>query len=252
MESNNYKKDFLKDKNILITGASRGIGRAIALNLSKHGANIIMLAKNEGQLDQIYDEIKANDNETHPLIIRCDLNTLDENRAQEIANIISKDYGYLDALINNAGILEKMSSIKDYDLQTWEKVLKTNLTSGFLLAKYTIPLMQLSSIPRIIFTSSSVAKKGKAYWGAYSVSKAGIKVLAEILNDELESISNFKIFNFNPKATRTDMRSIAYPAEDPASLKKPNELIEYYLWMLSEKSSSFKDSYIEFGDEIWN
>ena len=250
MESNNYKKDFLKDKNILITGASRGIGRAIALNLSKHGANIIMLAKNERQLDQIYDEIKANDNETYPLIIGCDLNTLDENRAQEIANIISKDYGYLDALINNAGILEKMSSIEDYDLQTWEKVLKTNLTSGFLLAKYTIPLMQLSSIPRIIFTSSSVAKKGKAYWGAYSVSKAGIKVLAEILNDELESISNFKIFNFDPKATQTDMRSIAYPAEDPASIKKPNELIKYYLWMLSHESSSFKNSYIEFGDEI--
>ena len=250
MESNNYKKDFLKDKNILITGASRGIGRAIALNLSKHGANIIMLAKNERQLDQIYDEIKANDNETYPLIIGCDLNTLDENRAQEIANIISKDYGYLDALINNAGILEKMSSIEDYDLQTWEKVLKTNLTSGFLLAKYTIPLMQLSSIPRIIFTSSSVAKKGKAYWGAYSVSKAGIKVLAEILNDELESISNFKIFNFNPKATQTNMRSIAYPAEDPTSIKKPNELIKYYLWMLSHESSSFKNSYIEFGDEI--
>ena len=79
-----------------------------------------------------------------------------------------------------------MSSIKDYDLQSWEKVLKINLTSGFLLSKYTIPLMQLSSMPRIIFTSSSVAKKGKAYWGAYSVSKAGIKVLAEILNDELE------------------------------------------------------------------
>ncbi len=93
-----------------------------------------------------------------------------------------------------------MSSIQDYDLQTWEKVLKTNLTSGFLLSKYTIPLMQLSSMPRIIFTSSSVAKKGKAYWGAYSVSKAGIKVLAEILNDELESISNFKIFNFDPKS----------------------------------------------------
>ena len=82
------------------------------------------------------------------------------------------------------------------------------------------------------------------------MSKAGIKVLAEILNDELESISNFKIFNFDPKATQTDMRSIAYPAEDPASIKKPNELIKYYLWMLSHESSSFKNSYIEFGDEI--
>ena len=249
MQLSNYKKDFLKDKNILVTGASRGIGKAIAIGLSDYGANIIMLAKNENQLDQIYDEIKSN-SETNPLIVGCDLNTLDENKAQEIANVISRDYGHLDALINNAAILEKMSSIEDYDLQTWEKVLKTNLTSGFLLSKYTIPLMQLSSMPRIIFTSSSVAKKGKAYWGAYSVSKAGIKVLAEILNDELESISNFKIFNFDPKATQTDMRSIAYPAEDPASVKKPNELIKYYLWMLSHESSSFKNSHIEFGDEI--
>ena len=249
MQLSNYKKDFLKDKNILITGASRGIGKAIAIGLSKYGANIIMLAKNDKRLDQIYDEIKSN-SKTNPLIVGCDLNALDENKAQEIANVISKDYGHLDALINNAAILEKMSSIKDYDLQTWEKVLKTNLTSGFLLSKYTIPLMQLSSIPRIIFTSSSVAKKGKAYWGAYSVSKAGIKVLAEILNDELESISNFKIFNFDPKATQTDMRSIAYPAEDPASIKKPNELIKYYLWMLSQESSSFENSHIEFGDEI--
>ena len=249
MQLSNYKKDFLKDKNILVTGASRGIGKAIAIGLSDYGANIIMLAKNENQLDQIYDEIKSN-SETNPLIVGCDLNTLDENKAQEIANVISRDYGRLDALINNAAILEKMSSIQDYDLQTWEKVLKTNLTSGFLLSKYTIPLMQLSSMPRIIFTSSSVAKKGKAYWGAYSVSKAGIKVLAEILNDELESISNFKIFNFDPKATQTDMRSIAYPAEDPASIKKPNELIKYYLWMLSQESSSFENSHIEFGDEI--
>ena len=249
MQLSNYEKDFLKDKNILVTGASRGIGRAIAIGLSEYGANIIMLAKNENRLDQIYDEIKTN-GETNPLIIKCDLNTLDENKAQEIANVISRDYGHLDALINNAAILEKMSSIQDYDLQTWEKVLKTNLTSGFLLSKYTIPLMQLSSMPRIIFTSTSVAKKGKAYWGAYSVSKAGIKVLAEILNDELESISNFKIFNFNPKATHTDMRSIAYPAEDPASIKKPNELIKYYLWMLSQESSFFKNSHIEFGDKI--
>ena len=249
MQLSNYKKDFLKDKNILITGASRGIGRAVAVELSKYGANIIMLAKNENRLDQIYDEIK-NNSETNPLIVECDLSTLDENKAQEIANVISKDYGRLDALINNAAILEKMSSIEDYDLQTWEKVLKTNLTSGFLLSKYTIPLMQLSSMPRIIFTSSGVAKKGKAYWGAYSVSKAGTKVLAEILNDEVESISNLKIFNFNPKATQTDMRSIAYPAEDPATIKKPNELIKYYLWMLSAESSSFKNSHLEYGDEI--
>ena len=245
----NKKQNQYKGKNILITGASRGIGKSLTMELSSLGMNVIMLSKNETALDLIYDEIKKKYG-TEPMILKCDLEDLDENKAQEIVNAISENYVSLDALINNAAILEKMSSIEDYDLQTWEKVLKTNLTSGFLLSKYTIPLMQLSSMPRIIFTSSSVAKKGKAYWGAYSVSKAGIKVLAEILNDELESISNFKIFNFDPKATQTDMRSIAYPAEDPASIKKPNELIKYYLWMLSHESSSFKNSHIEFGDEI--
>jgi len=245
----NYKRDFLKNKNILVTGASRGIGRTLSINLSKYGANIIMLGKNEDLLDQTYDEIKDLYN-TNPLIIKCDLNNLDENKAQEIANVIFEEYKHLDALINNAGILNKMSLIEGFDLKTWEKVLKINLTSAFLLSKYSIPLMKDSIMPRIIFTSSSVAKKGKAYWGAYSVSKAGIKVLSEIISDELESISKFKIFSFDPKATQTDMRSLAYPAEDPALVKKPEELIKYYLWMLSGESSSSKSTYIEYGDNI--
>ena len=103
---------------------------------------------------------------------------------------------------------------------------------------------------RIIFTTSSVGKRGKAYWGAYSVSKAGINALSQILSDELETISNIKVFNFDPKATQTAMRSLAYPAEDPDSQKKPDSLIEYYLWMLSEDSSSSKNRYIEFGQKI--
>ncbi|MAR94872.1 MAG: polyketide synthase [Gammaproteobacteria bacterium] len=244
-----YKSDFLKNRNILVTGASRGIGKTLSITLSKYGANIIMLGKNEKLLDQIYDEIKDTYN-TNPLIIASDLNNLDENKAQEVANVIIEEYGYLDALINNASILNKMSLIEDYDLKAWEKVLKINLTSAFLLSKYSIPIMKNSSIPRIIFTSSSVAKKGKAYWGAYSASKAGAKVLSEIISDELESISKFKIFNFNPKATQTDMRSLAYPAEDPTMIKKPEELIKYYLWMLSSESSYSKSTYLEYGDSI--
>tara|TARA_Y100000996_G_scaffold413537_1_gene402010 strand:+ start:4418 stop:5173 length:756 start_codon:yes stop_codon:yes gene_type:complete len=249
MELNNYKKNFLKNRNILITGASRGIGKTLSISLSKYGANIIMLGKNEELLDQVYDEIKDICN-TSPLIIASDLNNLDESKAQEISNVIFNEYGHLDALINNAAILDKMSLIEDYDLKTWEKVLKINLTSAFLLSKYSIPLMKKSLIPRIIFTSSSVAKEGKAYWGAYSASKAGVKVLSEIISDELESISKFKIFNFNPKATQTNMRSLAYPAEDPTSIKKPEELIKYYLWMLSDESSSSKNTYIKYEDSV--
>ena len=243
------KLDHLKDKNILITGASKGIGRSLAVNLSKHKANVILLARNEDLLDSLYDEIKEKYN-TNPMIIGCDLSQFEENEAQEIANVVSKNYKCLDALINNASILKKMSSVNDYDLKSWKKVLNVNLTSAFLLSKYLMPLMMDSKLPRIIFTSSGVANKGKAYWGAYSVTKAGIKNLSEILNDELDSLTNFKVFSFNPKETRTEMRALAYPAENPSSVKTPDELINYYLWMLSERSTSSSKTHINFGDEI--
>ena len=243
------KLDHLKDKNILITGASKGIGRSLAVNLSKHKANVILLARNEDLLDSLYDEIKEKYN-TNPMIIGCDLSQFEEDKAQEIANVVSKNYKCLDALINNASILKKMSSVNDFDLKSWKKVLNVNLTSAFLLSKYLMPLMMDSKLPRIIFTSSGVANKGKAYWGAYSVSKAGIKNLSEILNDELNSLTNFKVFNFNPKETRTEMRALAYPAENPSSVKSPDELINYYLWMLSERSTSSSKTHINFGDEI--
>ena len=243
------KLDHLKDKNILITGASKGIGRSLAINLSKHKANVILLARNEDLLDSLYDEIKEKYN-TNPMIIGCDLSQFEEDKAQEIANVVSKNYKCLDALINNASILKKMSSVNDYDLKSWKKVLNVNLTSAFLLSKYLMPLMMDSKLPRIIFTSSGVANKGKAYWGAYSVTKAGIKNLSEILNDELNSLTNFKVFSFNPKETRTEMRALAYPAENPSSVKAPDELINYYLWMLSERSTSSSKTHINFGDEI--
>ncbi len=247
MDTNNP----LIEKNILITGASSGIGKSLAINLSKFGANVIMLSKNEKALDSVYDEIKEKYN-TEPMIIKCDLTDLNEIKSQEITDIIRENYSRLDAIIHNAAILEKMSNIENYDLVTWEKVLKVNLTSAFILSKYLISLMKSALVPRIIFTTSSVGRNAKAFWGAYSVSKAGINALSEILSDELETISNMKVFNFDPKATQTSMRSLAFPAEDRDSQKKPDFLIEYYLWMLSEKSNSSKEIYIEFGQNLKN
>ena len=243
------KNNFLEGKNILITGASSGIGRTLTKNLSKFGANIIMLSKNEKKLDSIYDEIKEK-YKTDPCILKCNLIDLDENKSKEIANVILENYKNLDAIIHNAAILGKISNIENYDVKTWEKVLKVNLTSVFILSKYLIPLMKSALVPRIIFTTSSVGKNGKAFWGAYSVSKAGINALSEILSDELEKTSNIKVFNFNPKATQTSMRSLAYPAEHRNSQKKPDSLIEYYLWMLSETSNSSKEIHIEFGQKL--
>ena len=249
MKDMNFDLNLLKDKNILITGASNGIGKSLSENLSKYGANVIMLSRNENALDAIYDSLKKK-YKTDPCILKCDLENIDDEKSQEIANIISKNYQNLDSIIHNAAILEKMSDIESFDLQTWDKVMRVNLTSAFILSKYLIPLMKSSTTPRIIFTTSSVGKKGKAFWGAYSVSKAGVNALSDILSDELESISNIKVFNFDPKATKTNMRAMAYPAEDPSAIKNPDQLINYYLWMLSEKSSSAIERYIEFGQDI--
>lgn len=249
MKDMNFDLNLLKNKNILITGASNGIGKSLSENLSKYGANVIMLSRNENALDAIYDSLKKK-YKTDPCILKCDLENIDDEKSQEIANIISKNYQNLDSIIHNAAILEKMSDIESFDLQTWDKVMRVNLTSAFILSKYLIPLMKSSTTPRIIFTTSSVGKKGKAFWGAYSVSKAGVNALSDILSDELESISNIKVFNFDPKATKTNMRAMAYPAEDRSTIKNPDQLINYYLWMLSEKSSSAIERYIEFGQDI--
>ena len=248
MRLSDFKKDCLKNRSILITGASKGIGKTLALSLSKHGANVIMLARNEKEMDAIYDEIKEN-YRTEPCILKCDLENLNDSKSNEIANIINENYKYLDAIIFNAAVLEKVSNIESYDTKTWDKVLRINLTSSFILCKRLIPMMKVSPMPRIIFTTSGVGKKAKAFWGAYSVSKAGVNALSEILADELDSTSNIKLFNFNPKATQSDMRSIAYPAEDPSLLKEPKDLIKYYLWMLSKKSNLSRINYIEYGDE---
>ena len=161
-EKYHFKKGFLKNKNILITGSTSGIGRQLALDLSSYGANIILHGRNENALDALYDEI-IKEFGTSPLIIKCDLSDLNENKAQEFANAIIESYECLDGVINNAAIIGKMSAISDYDYETWQKVLNVNITSSFLLTKYLLPIMEHSVNPRIIFTSSGVAEKGRAY-----------------------------------------------------------------------------------------
>jgi NAD(P)-dependent dehydrogenase (short-subunit alcohol dehydrogenase family) len=240
-----FEKGFLDKKNILVTGASKGIGREIALGLSKFGANVILHGRSEDALDEIYDEIISK-YKTDPMIIKCDLNLLDEDKSKEIAEVISKNISCLDGIINNAAIIGRMSSITDFGLDTWQKVLNTNLTSSFLLVKYLSPLMENSERPRIIFTSSGVASKGKAFWGAYAISKAAVKSLSEILQEELEPLSKIKVFNFDPGATRTSMRAYAYPAEDPSSLKGTSSLLNYYLWFFSRESENIDSRYIKY------
>ena len=236
------------NKSILITGSSDGIGKSLAIEFSKLGANIILLGRNSEKLDAVYDLLDHSHVSQKHLILEADLALLSNEAAQEIFIAISQEFEVLDGIIHNAALLGTMSSLEDYALSSWDEVMKVNLRAPFILTKTLKVMLENASLPRLIFTSSGVANKGRSFWGAYSVSKFGVKGLAEIFKDELEATTKIKVFNFDPGKTRTNMRAAAYPAEDPNTLKSPTELIDCYLWFFQEESSSSSQNYFEFSE----
>ena len=235
----------MKNKVILITGANKGIGKTLSLEFSKMGVNIVLLGRNEESLDSVYDEIITTTS-TKPLIIKCDLSNIDINSAKQISDEIMGVYGRLDGVVFNAAKLGKMSTIEDYEEDIWKEVFNINFHSAFIITKEILPALKAAPNGRIIFTSSGVAEVGKAFWGAYSASKFAVKGLAEILRDELDTTSNVKVFNYDPGKTRTSMRALAYPAENPQDLKEPKVLFNDYLWFFSDESQLSNQHYFKF------
>ena len=235
----------MKNKVILITGANKGIGKTLSLEFSKIGVNIVLLGRNEESLDSLYDEIITTTS-TKPLIIKCDLSDIDNKSAKQINDEIMGVYGRLDGVIFNAAKLGKMSTIEDYEEDIWKEVFNINLHSAFIISKEVLSALKAAPNGRIIFTSSGVAEVGKAFWGAYSASKFAVKGLAEILRDELDTTSNVKVFNYDPGKTRTSMRALAYPAENPQDLKEPKVLFNDYLWFFSDESQLSNQHYFKF------
>ena len=234
-----YKKKFpsnlLEGKVILISGAGSGIGRQIAKSFSEYGAELILLSKNIDKLETLYDEInqvQVNNLTIHPL----DFETADEEDYEDIFNAIRDEHPKIDGLINNAGILGEKKPLEQFNYDSWKKVLKVNLDASFLLTKNLMPLLKNSNNGSIIFTSSGVGRKGKAYWGAYSISKFATEAMMQILSEELENTSSIRVNCVNPGAVRTSMREAAYPAENPESNPLPIEIIKPYLYLISDMS----------------
>jgi len=238
----------LSGRTILITGATDGIGKVLAIEFSKLGSNIILLGRNSSKLDKVYDQLDISLTSQKHLIVQADLGLLNNDSAHEILHAIAEEFTSLDGIIHNAAILGTMTTLEDYELSRWDEVLNVNLRAPFLLTKTLKTILETSTLPRIIFTSSGVANMGRAFWGAYSVSKFGLKGLAEIFANELETTSSIKVFNFDPGATQTKMRASARPAENPNSLKTPNDLVNCYLWFFSEESSESTENYFEYDD----
>ena len=227
--------DALHGRIILVTGAGSGIGRAVALSLAGFGATIILLARTAKKLIKVYDQIVGNDC-ARPSIFPLDLETADGSDYDKLYETIKEEYGRLDGLLHNAGLAGTLTPIEHYDVGVWQQVIHVNLTAPFILCRCLLPLLKESDDASIVFTSSGVARKGRAYWGAYAVSKFGTEGLMQVLADETEENTHIRVNSINPGATRTQMRAQAYPAEDPSKLTKPEDIVGAYLYLLGPDS----------------
>lgn len=218
---------------ILVTGATSGIGRAVARDLVKHGATVIAHGRSEKALQEVYDELKLLGPE--PVVAQLDFEKAQGPQYQSLTDAIEQRFGRLDGLLHNAGMLGDRTPIEHYDIGLWQRVLLVNLTAPFILTRCLLPLLKKASDASVLFTTSGVGRKGRAYWGAYAVSKFGTEGLAETLADELEN-TKIRVNTINPGATRTKMRRRAYPAESPDTLRSPESVTAPYLYLLGPDS----------------
>lgn len=230
-----YPHDLLRDRIILITGASDGIGKALSLHTAELGAQVILHGRNVKKLEDVYDAIEAIDGAPRPSIAVMDLASANANSYQTLASSLSAEFGRLDGLVHNAGILGERFSIDQYDAVLWQQVMHVNATAAFALTQVCMPMLQQSDDPSIIFTSSGVGRTGKAFWGAYAVSKFATEGLSQVLADEHRH-EKLRVNCVNPGPTRTKMRLAAYPAEDRDKLRRPEEILPTYVYLLGPDS----------------
>ncbi|MEO0444357.1 MAG: YciK family oxidoreductase [Pseudomonadota bacterium] len=227
--------NILSDKIIAVTGAGDGIGRAMAKAFASQGATVILMGKTVEKLEGVYDEI-VNAQWPQAAIIPIDFERAVDEDYLSVAQAINESFDRVDGLLHNASILGDRTPIHNYQSSVWHRVLQVNLNAPFMLTKAVLPLLKQAPNASVIFTGSSVGLKGRAYWGAYGISKAATENLMQILADELEEVSRIRVNSINPGATRTQMRADAYPAEDPATVKTAESLVPLYTYLLADDS----------------
>lgn len=227
--------DLLKDRVILVTGASQGIGRSAAKTFAAYGATVILLARTVKKLETLYDEIVEAGYPT-PAIYPFNLANATLKDYEDLKQNIELHCGKLDGLLHNAAELGTLTPIEHYPFEQWIQVLQVNLNSAFLLTQATLPLLKRSEDASIVFTTANEGLEGKAYWGAYGVSKFALNGLMQTLAQELETNTNIRVNSINPNQVRTALRANAYPAENTKDLPLPEALMPQYLYLIGPDS----------------
>ncbi len=230
------RPDLLKGRVILVTGAGRGIGATAAKTFAAHGATVLLLGKTEENLSRVYDAIEA---AGHPqaAVIPFNLETALPHQYDELAAMIEAEFGKLDGLLHNASIIGPRTPLEQLSGDNFMRVMQVNVNAMFMLTSTLLPLLKLSADASVAFTSSSVGRKGRAYWGAYAVSKFATEGLMQVLADEIDGIASVRANSVNPGATRTDMRAQAYPGENPQNNPLPEAIMPVYLYLMGPDST---------------
>jgi NAD(P)-dependent dehydrogenase (short-subunit alcohol dehydrogenase family) len=219
----------LQGKVALITGASQGLGKALALSFAAEGASVVINSRREEGVRAIAREIEAKGGEVLAL-------AADVSEAADVERLVGatvERFGRVDVLVNNAGVLGPRVEIEEYPEDEWRRVIDANLTGPFLVSKTAIPHMpEGASIVNVV---SGVSVEGRAGWGAYSVSKFGVEGLTQILAAELAE-RGIRANAVDPGGMRTDMRAAAYPEEDPMTRVTPEENTAVFLYLASDES----------------
>ncbi len=229
--------NFLQGKTILITGAGAGIGRACVKAYASYGATVIAHSRSQEKLEKLYDEMEQ-DYPGQVIIHPLDFARATPDDFTLLGQSVAEQFECLDGLVHNAGALGARTPLEFYPEKDWSEVMQVNVNAVFLLTRAVLPYLKLSTDARVIFTSSSVGRSGRGYWGAYSVSKFAIEGMMQVLADELEKTSTIRVNSLNPGGTRTSMRREAYPAEDPESQPTPESIMPVYLYLMSEEAVS--------------
>jgi NAD(P)-dependent dehydrogenase (short-subunit alcohol dehydrogenase family) len=235
----------LAGKAALVTGASRGIGKAVALAYAREGAKLFICARRRAPLARAAREIRAAGGEVGYL-------AADLSKATNVKRLVKearRRFGTIHILVNNASILGPRVPIAAYPLAAWEEVIKVNLTALFLLTKEALRLMIPQGEGSIINVSSGVGRVGKARWGAYAVSKFGVEGFTQVLAEELKD-KNIRANAVNPGGTRTEMRAEAYPEEDPLTLPTPEEITGVFVYLASSESAGVSGKFFDARDRL--
>jgi len=233
----------LDGKIVLVSGASAGIGRAAAMSYARHGATVILLGRSVSRLEVVYDAIETI-GAPQPAIFPLNLESATPQDYLAVATKLEQEFGRLDGLLHNAGILGERVTVEAYDPELWAKVMQVNFTATLSLTQALLALLGRSTSASVIFTSSSVGRRGRANWGAYATSKFATEGLMQTLADEHQG-SAIRFNSLNPGATRTAMRQSAYPDEDPQTLRTPEEIMPTYLWLMGSDSQGLSGEAFE-------